>query len=54
VATSGLSAENGTHSGATVNAVTKSGTNKWSGNVFEFLKRPPLQLNRPLRAARRR
>src|SRR5689334_242966 len=38
VATSGLSAENGTHSGATVNAVTKSGTNKWSGNVFEFLR----------------
>ena len=38
VATSGLSAENGTHSGATVNAVTKSGTNKWSGNLFEFLR----------------
>ena len=38
VATSGLSAENGTHSGATVNAVTKSGTNRWSGNVFEFLR----------------
>ena len=28
VATAGLSAENGSHSGATVNAVTKSGTNK--------------------------
>jgi len=38
VATSGLSAENGTHSGATVNAVTKSGTNRWSGNAFEFLR----------------
>ena len=38
VATSGLSAENGTHSGATVNAVTKSGTNTWSGNVFEFVR----------------
>ena len=38
VATSGLAAENGTHSGATVNAVTKSGTNKWSGNVFEFVR----------------
>ena len=38
VATSGLAAENGTHSGATVNAVTKSGTNRWSGNVFEFLR----------------
>ena len=38
VATSGLSAENGTHSGATVNAVTKSGTNRWSGNGFEFVR----------------
>ena len=38
VATSGLSAENGTHSGATVNAVTRSGTNKWSGNLFEFVR----------------
>ena len=38
VATGGLSAENGTHSGATVNAVTKSGTNRLSGNLFEFLR----------------
>jgi len=38
VATSGLAAENGTHSGATVNAVTKSGTNRWSGNGFEFVR----------------
>ena len=38
VSTSGLSAENGMHSAAAVNAVTKSGTNKFSGNGFEFLR----------------
>ena len=38
VATSGLTAQNGVHSGASVNAVTKSGTNRFSGNAFEFLR----------------
>jgi hypothetical protein len=36
VATTGLTAQNGMHSGASVNAITKSGTNRFSGNLFEF------------------
>jgi hypothetical protein len=38
VATSGLSAQNGMHAGASVNAVTKSGTNQLHGNAFEFMR----------------
>jgi hypothetical protein len=38
VATTGLTAQNGMHSGASVNAITKSGTNRFTGNVFEFLR----------------
>ena len=38
VATSGLNAQHGMHSGAAVNAVTKSGTNRIAGNMFEFVR----------------
>jgi hypothetical protein len=38
VATGGLSADNGMHAVASVNAVTKSGTNRFAGNGFEFLR----------------
>jgi hypothetical protein len=38
VATSGLSADNGMKSGASDNAVTKSGTNVFHGGGFEFLR----------------
>jgi hypothetical protein len=38
VETSALSAQNGDHSAATVNAVTKSGTNSFHGDVYEFLR----------------
>src|SRR4030095_16831406 len=38
VATSGLNAQHGMHSCAAVNAVTKSGTNRLAGNVFEFFR----------------
>jgi len=38
VETSTLPARNGLHPGGVVNAVTKSGTNRWHGDVFEFLR----------------
>src|SRR5712691_4773624 len=38
VETSALPAQYGYHSGAAVNAVTKSGTNEFHGDLFEFLR----------------
>src|SRR3984893_9494972 len=38
VETSALTAQYGYHSGASVNAVTKSGTNQFHGDLFEFLR----------------
>src|SRR4029453_17489220 len=38
VETSALSASQGQHSGAQVNAVTKSGTNEFHGDLFEFVR----------------
>jgi len=38
VETSALTAQNGVHSGAAVNAVTKSGTNAIHGDAFEFIR----------------
>jgi hypothetical protein len=48
VATGGLSAENGMHSGASVNAVTKSGSNRFSGSAFEFLRHHRFNATDPL------
>ena len=50
VATSGLAAQSGMRSGASVNAVTKSGTNAFHGNAFEFLRDKSLNATSPFAA----
>jgi carboxypeptidase family protein len=50
VQTSGLSAQNGMHAAASVNAVTKSGTNNLHGIGFEFLRDHRLNATSPFAA----
>ena len=50
VQTSGLSAQNGMHAAASVNAITKSGTNNLHGNGFEFLRDHRLNATSPFAA----
>jgi outer membrane receptor protein involved in Fe transport len=52
VITSMASAEYGRNAGSTVNVVTRSGTNQFHGNLFEFLRNDKL-VARPFFAARR-
>ncbi|HEY3044298.1 MAG TPA: TonB-dependent receptor, partial [Vicinamibacterales bacterium] len=48
--TSALTAQNGMHSGAAVNAVTKSGTNQFHGDAFEFFRHHNLNATDPFAA----
>jgi hypothetical protein len=50
VETGALSAGSGIHSGASVNAVTKSGTNRVRGDVFEFWRNHRLNATSPFAA----
>src|SRR6267378_794841 len=50
VETSALTAQNGMHSGAAVNAVTKSGTNQFHGDLFEFLRHHSVNATNPFNA----
>ncbi len=45
IVTSNFTAELGRSSGAQVTLVTKSGTNKYSGNIFEYYQTPGLNAN---------
>ncbi|HEY1308655.1 MAG TPA: carboxypeptidase regulatory-like domain-containing protein [Vicinamibacterales bacterium] len=45
--TSAMTAQNGTHSGGAVNAVTKSGTNSYRGDLFEFFRHHSLNATDP-------
>src|SRR6185437_6042662 len=47
VETSALTAQYGLHGGGTVTAVTKSGTNDWHGDAFEFVRNFALDARNP-------
>ncbi len=47
VETSALSAQYGVRAGGTVTAVTKSGTNEWHGDAFEFLRNFAMDARNP-------
>ena len=50
VETSAQNAQNGFHSGASVNAATKSGTNALHGNLFEFFRNHRFNATNPFNA----
>ncbi len=50
--TSSTTANAGMHSGASVNAVTKSGTNLFHGDVFEFFRDHRFNATNPFNARR--
>src|SRR5258708_38881623 len=50
--TSGLSAQYGQHSAGTVNAVTKSGTNDFHGDLFEFVRNGALNARNAFASSR--
>jgi hypothetical protein len=52
VETSALTAQNGMHSGAAVNAVTKSGTNAFHGDGFEFVRNQIFNATYPFASTR--
>ena len=52
VETSALPAQYGMHSGAAVNAVTKSGTNQYHGDLFEFVRNYEFNAKQRFAAAR--